>query len=176
MGLLRRLRGASMLIRFGAITLLLTLAVGVVLSSVLSSAITERARQQAESTAIVAVRLGLMPQLTPEDLAHGFDARRLSAVEQSVDGAGSRLRAGGGRLADLDPVALNIFNRDRTVVYSGDHATIGTNSPSDELGAALAGKVVSGFASSADDSATSRAGARQAWWSSTSPTRRSPRP
>jgi diguanylate cyclase (GGDEF)-like protein len=161
MGLLRRVRGASMLIRFGAITLLLTLAVGVVLSSVLSSAITDRARQQAESTVIVAVRLGLMPQLTPEDLAHGFDAGRLSAVERAINGAGSQLRAGGGRLADLDPVALNIFNRDRTVVYSGDHATIGTTSTSEELGAALGGKVVSGFASSADDSATSKAGARQ---------------
>jgi diguanylate cyclase (GGDEF)-like protein len=150
-----------MLIRFGAITLLLTLAVGVVLSSVLSSAITDRARQQAESTVIVAVRLGLMPQLTPEDLAHGFDAGRLSAVERAINGAGSQLRAGGGRLDDLDPVELNIFNRNRTIVYSGDHATIGTTSTSEELGAALGGKVVSGFASSADDSATSKAGARQ---------------
>jgi diguanylate cyclase (GGDEF)-like protein len=161
MRLLRRVRGASMLIRFGAITLLLTLAVGVVLSSVLSSAITERARQQAEWTVIVAVRLGLMPQLTPQDFAHGFDAGRLAAVERAINVAGSRLQAGGGQLDDLDPVELNIFNADRTIVYSGEHDTIGTTSTSGELGDALAGQVVSGFASSTDESPSSETGTRQ---------------
>jgi hypothetical protein len=39
MSLFRRLRGTSLLTRFGAISLLLTLAVGAVLASVLSSAI-----------------------------------------------------------------------------------------------------------------------------------------
>src|SRR3954465_10492034 len=97
MGALRRLRGASMLVRFGAISLLLTLAVGVVLASVLSTAITERARQQAEWTVIVTVRLGLMPQLTPQDLADGFDAERLAAVERAGIAAGAELPAAGTR-------------------------------------------------------------------------------
>src|SRR3954449_13463438 len=141
MGALRRLRGASMLIRFGAISLLLTLAVGVVLASVLSTAITERARQQAEWTVIVSVRLGLMPQLTRQDLADGFDAERLAAVERAVRAAGEKLQAQGTTLDDLDPVELNIFNRDRTIVYSGDHEQIGTTSTSEELDDALAGTV-----------------------------------
>src|SRR4051794_21805455 len=161
MSLLRRVRGASMLIRFGAISLVLTVAVGVVLSYVLSTAITERARQQAEWTVIVAVRLGLMPQLTPADFAHGFDPQRLAAVERSVNAAGSALPHGDGGLDDLDPVELNIFNADRTIVYSGEHEVIGQTSTSDELDDALAGKVVSGFAHTADESATSESGARE---------------
>src|SRR4051812_7325903 len=161
MGALRRLRGASMLVRFGAISLLLTLAVGVVLASVLSTAITERARQQAEWTVIVTVRLGLMPQLTAQDLADGLDAERMAAVERAVGAAGGKLQAQGTSLDDLDPVELNIYNRDRTIVYSADHAWIGRASMSDELDDALAGRVVSGFSHSADESAESETGARE---------------
>ena len=161
MSLLRRLRGASLLVRFGAISLLLTLAVGVVLSSVLSTAISERAREQAEWTVIVAVRLGLMPQLTREDLAEGFDATRLARVEQAIEAAAGNLQSAGRQLDDLDPVELNIFNRDRVVVYSEEHDQIGTTSTSDELHDALAGEVVSGFSSSVDDGEGSEDGARQ---------------
>jgi diguanylate cyclase (GGDEF)-like protein len=161
MSLLRRLRGASMLIRFGAISLLLTLAVGLVLSSVLSSAISERAREQAEWTVIVTVRLGLQPQLTAEDLAEGFDADRLARVEQAIRVAAGNLQAGGRQLDDLDPVELSIFNRDKTIVYSEDHELIGTTSTSDELDEVLAGEVVSGFSSSADDAEGSEDGGRQ---------------
>ncbi|MCW2683441.1 MAG: Diguanylate cyclase protein, partial [Blastococcus sp.] len=77
MRLLRRLRDTSLLARFGAISLLLTIAVGVVLSSVLSTALEDRARQQSEDAALMAVRLGLQPQFTPADLAGGFDGARL---------------------------------------------------------------------------------------------------
>jgi diguanylate cyclase (GGDEF)-like protein len=161
MSLLRRLRGASLLVRFGAISLLLTLAVGVVLSSVLSTAISERAREQAEWTVIVAVRLGLMPQLTREDLAEGFDATRLAGVEEAIEAAAGNLQSAGRQLDDLDPVELNIFNRDRVVVYSEEHDQIGTTSTSDELDDALAGEVVSGFSSAVDDGEGSEDGARQ---------------
>src|SRR3712207_5689844 len=112
MSLLRRLRGASLLTRFAVVSLVLTVAVGAVLSSLLSDAIAERAREQAEWTAIVTVRLGLQPQLTPEDLADGFDAGRLARVEQAVAAAADNFQAEGGQLDDLDPVELNIFNRE----------------------------------------------------------------
>ncbi|MCW2530686.1 MAG: putative signaling protein [Blastococcus sp.] len=161
MSLLRRLRGASMLTRFGAISLLLTLAVGLVLSSVLSTAISERAREQAEWTVIVTVRLGLQPQLTPEDLANGFDAERLAGVERAIEAAAGQLQAGGRQLDDLDPVELTIYNRDRTIVYSEEHKSIGTTSTSHELDAVLNGEVVSGFSSSAGDGAGSENGTRQ---------------
>ncbi|WP_116450797.1 putative bifunctional diguanylate cyclase/phosphodiesterase [Blastococcus litoris] len=160
MRLLRRLRAASLLMRFGVISLVLTVAVGALLSSVLSDAIAERARQQAEWTAIVTVRLGLQPQLTPEDFAQGFDPERLARVERAVAAAGENLQAEGRQLDDLDPVELNIFNRDRTVVYSNEHEHIGSTSTSDELDEVLAGEVVSGFSHSADDSAGSEDGER----------------
>jgi diguanylate cyclase (GGDEF)-like protein len=150
-----------MLTRFGAISLLLTLAVGLVLSSVLSTAISERAREQAEWTVIVTVRLGLQPQLTPEDLANGFDAERLAGVERAIEAAAGQLQAGGRQLDDLDPVELTIYNRDRTIVYSEEHKSIGTTSTSHELDAVLNGEVVSGFSSSAGDGAGSENGARQ---------------
>ena len=66
MSLLRRLRGTSLLTRFAVISLLVTVAVGGVLSSVLSTVIEDRARQQAEDAALMAVRLGLQPQFTPD--------------------------------------------------------------------------------------------------------------
>src|SRR4051794_33900771 len=161
MRFLRRLRDTSLLTRFGVISLVLTVAVGVLLSSVLSRSIAERAREQAEWTVIVTVRLGLQPELTPADLLRGFDPGRLAGVEKAVHSAARNLQANGVRLDDLDPVELKIFNRDRTIVYSDDHDVIGTTSDSDELGDVLRGKVVSGFARSADDGAGSESGRRQ---------------
>jgi diguanylate cyclase (GGDEF)-like protein len=159
MSLLRRLRNTSLLARFGAISLVLTVAVGFVLASVLSNAIAERAREQAEWTAVVTVRLGLQPQLTPRDLADGFDPRRLSAVDEAVEAAKANLH-GGHRLDDMDPVELKIFNRERMIVYSDEEDAIGTVSSSEELDGVLAGEVASGFSHSADDGAGSEDGER----------------
>ncbi|TQN41055.1 diguanylate cyclase (GGDEF)-like protein [Blastococcus colisei] len=162
MSLLRRLRGTSLLTRFGAVSLLLTFAVGAVLSSVLSTAIEERARQQAEDAALMAVRLGLQPLFTPADLAGGFEAGRLADVEDAVDDAAEELGTAGLALAAFDPIELKIFNRERTIVYhSEDPELVGETSGSGELGAALDGYVVSGFAHSADDSAGSEEGTHQ---------------
>ena len=55
------------------------------------TAIEERARQQAEDAALMAVRLGLQPQITPEDLARGFDAGRLAGIEEAVAPMGTAL-------------------------------------------------------------------------------------
>jgi diguanylate cyclase (GGDEF)-like protein len=161
MRLLRRVRGTSLLARFGLVSLVLTVAVGVVLSTVLSNAIAERAREQAEWTVIASVRLGVQPRLTPADLADGFDPAVLSPVESVVNAAADNLQDGGRQLDDLDPVELNIFNRDRTVVYSNEHEHIGETSTSDELDEVLQGNVVSGFSTSATDAAGSEDGGRQ---------------
>jgi diguanylate cyclase (GGDEF)-like protein len=161
MGLLRRLRAPSLLTRFGVISLVLTLAVGYVLSSVLSTAVTERAREQAEWTVLVAVRLGLQPQLTPRDLEQGFDPRRLAPVADAVRGAADDLQAGGRELDDLDPVELKIFDRDGDIVWSDDPDRIGETTDSAEFRAALAGQVVSGFSHSTTDSDDSEIGDRR---------------
>jgi diguanylate cyclase (GGDEF)-like protein len=159
---LRRLRGTSLLMRYGVISLLLTVAAGAVLSSVLSTAIEDRARQQAEDAALMAVRLGLQPQFTPADLADGFDAERLADVEDAVDDAAEEFGTEGHELAAFDPIELKIFNSDRTIVFHSENPElVGETSGSGELGAALGGYVVSGFAHSADDGAGSEDGDRQ---------------
>ncbi len=126
--------------RFGALSLLLTVGVGILLAHVLITAIENRAQEQAEWTVIGTVRLGLQPQLTPADLANGFDPGRLAEVEKAIAQAADNLRDG-SNLGDLDPVALKIFNRDRTIVWADDPALIGRESTSHELGEALDGEV-----------------------------------
>jgi diguanylate cyclase (GGDEF)-like protein len=162
MTLLRRLRSASLLTRFGVISLLVTVAVGAVLSSVLSTVIEDRARQQAEDAALMAVRLGLQPALSRADLALGFDAGRLADVEQAVDEASAEFGTPGHGLAAFDPIELKIFGADRTILYHSENPElVGEVSRSGELGSALEGYVVSGFAHSADDSAASEEGDHQ---------------
>src|SRR5215212_2940287 len=168
MRLLRRLRATSLLTRFAVVSLLVTVAVGAVLSSVLGDAIAERAREQAEATVAVTVRLGLQPQLRLQDLVNGFDPDQLARVERSVDAAAADLDA--GRPTE-DPIELKIFNRERTVVYHSENRdVIGTTSESGELTEALEGAIVSGFAHSADDSGAS--GSRSTSRSSTRARRR----
>lgn len=159
---LRRLRAASLLTRFAALSLLLTVVVGIVLASVLTTVIEDRARQQAEDAALMAVRLGLQPQLSRTDLAGGFDAGRLEDVEQAVDDASDGFGEEGTALAAFDPVELKVFGGDRTILYHSEHPElVGETSTSGELGSALAGYVVSGFAHSSDDSAGSEDGEHQ---------------
>jgi GGDEF domain-containing protein len=155
MEFVRRLRDVSLLARFGVTGLLLTVALGLVLADVLSNAITERARQQAEWTVISSVRLGLQSQLAPADLANGFPAERLAAIEKAVHASAGTIHQDGRQLSDLDPVELNIYNMAGTVVYSDDHRRIGTNSRDDSIRRALRGEVVSGFATDTTDHSTS---------------------
>ena len=154
---LRRLRESSLLVRFGALGLVLTLGVGFVLAQVLSTAIEKRGLEQAEWTVVGTVRLGLQPQLTPGLIATGIDPARMAAVERAIAEAADNLRDGDD-LDDLDPVALKIFNRDRTIVWADDPSLIGRTSSSHELADALTGEVVSGFSHSHDDSSASEVG------------------
>jgi diguanylate cyclase (GGDEF)-like protein len=162
MSLVRRLRGTSLLARFAALSLLLTVAVGIVLTSVLTTVIEDRARQQAEDAALMAVRLGLQPLFSRVDLAGGFPSSRLIDVEEVVDEASDTFGVEGTALAAFDPVELKVFGGDRTILYHSENPElVGETSNSGELGAALDGFVVSGFAHSADDSAGSENGDHQ---------------
>jgi diguanylate cyclase (GGDEF)-like protein len=162
MRLLRLLRGTSLLTRFAAISLLVTIAVGVGLASLLSTVIEDRARQQAEDAALMAVRLGLQPQFSRDDLTDGFPASRLLHVEEVVDDAADQFGTDGQALAAFDPIELKVYSSDRTILYHSESPDlVGETSHSGELGAALDGYVVSGFAHSADDAAGSEDGDRQ---------------
>jgi len=108
------------------------------------------------------VRLGLQPQFTQADLADGFDAGRLARVEEAVDDAAEQFGTVGHKLAAFDPIELKIYAADRTILYHSESPElVGQTSSSGELGAALAGYVVSGFAHSADDGAGSEDGEHQ---------------
>ena len=132
------------------------------LASVLSTVIEDRARQQAEDAALMAVRLGLQPQFTP-----GRPRRRVPRLAADRRGGGRRrrlraVRDGGTALAAFDPVELKVFGPDRTILYHSESPElVGETSQSGELGAALDGYVVSGFAHSADDGAGSEDGEHQ---------------
>src|SRR5689334_13663418 len=106
----RRLRGSGLLARFAVISAVLTVAVGLVLSQVLSSAIAQRAREQAEWTATVTVRMGVQSQFSRSDLANGFDPTRLATVESAVRSAQADLQRKHSAVTDLHPVRLNITN------------------------------------------------------------------
>ena len=144
MDLYVRLRGSSLLARFAAASLVLTVAVGLVLSVALSDLVTDRARQQAESAVVLAVRLGLQPQLRPTDFTDGFDPARLEHVEEALHReAGTEVNS----LDDLDPVTIKMFNRDGLLVYSDQRQLVGKQVDSPDLRAALAGRVLSKFTS-----------------------------
>ena len=162
MRLLRLLRGTSLLTRFAIVSLLVTIAVGAGLASLLTTVIEDRARQQAEDAALMAVRLGLQPQFTRDDLAGGFPASRLLDVEEVVDDAADQFGTGGRTLAAFDPIELKVYGADRTILYHSESPDlVGQTSRSGELGAALDGYVVSGFSHSADDGADSETGGHQ---------------
>jgi diguanylate cyclase (GGDEF)-like protein len=108
------------------------------------------------------VRLGLQPLFSRVDLAGGFPASRLIDVEEVVDEASDQFGMAGTALAAFDPIELKIFGADRTILYHSENPDlVGETSNSGELGAALDGYVVSGFAHSADDGAGSEDGDHQ---------------
>ena len=141
---IRRLRGTSLLTRFGVMSLVLTIIAGVALSVVLDHVISQRARDQAEWAAAVTVRTGLQPQLTATDFSAGFDPDRLRHVEAVlVDARDAMSRS----LDDLIPVTIKMFDRDGFLIYSDQRNLIGRRSDSTDFREAMAGAVVSKFTS-----------------------------
>ncbi|MGY1744688.1 putative bifunctional diguanylate cyclase/phosphodiesterase [Blastococcus sp. SYSU D00695] len=159
MALLRRLVPRSLLARFAVLGAVLTVGLGVVLYGAHSAAISERAREQAERTVVVTVRLGLQPLMTAVDLTEGIDPELLAHVADTVRSS-ARDRGGDG-LAALDPVELKVYDRTGRVVFADDGALVGTRSTSDELQEALAGEVVSEFSSDTTDDDASHGGDRR---------------
>ena len=84
----------------------------------LGTAIEDRARQQAEDAALMAVRLGLQPQFS-RTTSPVASASRLIDVEE-VDAASDQFGTAGETLAAFDPIELKIFGRDRTILYHSE--------------------------------------------------------
>ena len=145
MRLVRPRRGSGLLARFAVISAVLTAVVGLVLSHVLSASIVQRATQSAEWTVVVAVRMGIEPRLTVQDLENGFDPRRLVPVTKAVAAAAADLQDGGFQGAQLSGVKLKIFNRSAELVFADDRSLIGRRSLGGDVERALEGEIVSAF-------------------------------
>ena len=127
----------SLLTRFGVLSLVLVLAIGLVAAEVLHRAIRDRATSDAVRTAVVAARVGLLPDLEVADLQHGstpLDAARRTHLSQRLDHS----------VSEDGLASFMLWNPQRWVVHSDRSDLIGRQFPmTHELEDAFAGETVS---------------------------------
>ena len=121
-----KLRGrVSLLTRFGVITLVLVVVLGVVLGSLLQRSLKNRSIGDAVRTAEVALNIGVRPVLRPSDLQHDYlplpAPRRTSLDATLVDS-----------LSRNNIVRLKIWNRQHFVVWSDNARLLQRWFPGDE--------------------------------------------
>ena len=110
---------------------------GLVLANYIGNQIHDRTLRSSVQAADLTVRLGIEPHLTHAALAHGLPAAQAKALDDAVRGLAP---------GDLHVARIQIWNEDRTIVYSTDSALIGHGAegePSSELGKALQGATAS---------------------------------
>jgi diguanylate cyclase (GGDEF)-like protein len=118
--------------RFGVVSLVPVVLIGLVLAHFISDQVHKRALAEARKSAVLVARVGIQPLLTPSQIEHGLDTRQLAALNRA-------LRAGA---TEADVARIKIWNRKHEVVYSDDRKLIGRKlPPSDELEEAFAGEI-----------------------------------
>ena len=143
----RRLR-LSLLGQFSLLSLVLIVALGLVLASVLESQIERRALANAEQLARVTAQVGVAPLLVTRDLRTPMSQLRLSQLD-------TELRQSGLEAVGFERV--KIFNSRGDLVYSDDRKLIGRNDiGSDNLREALGGGFVSEIEHGMDDNGRGR--------------------
>jgi diguanylate cyclase (GGDEF)-like protein len=127
------LRRPSLLTKFSVLSLLVIVALGLGVGSVLHDRIERRALLEATQLAETMTKLGLQPILLPGDLVAGKGEAHLDALDEQL------------RLRDVDELGilrLKVFNADGVIVYSDERAIVGEAHPdSPGVRDALAGKV-----------------------------------
>jgi diguanylate cyclase (GGDEF)-like protein len=127
------MRGTSLLTRFAILSAILIALLGVVLAFLIGRDVRERALDQAEASAALIARLGILPLLAPSDLESGLAPRTL----ERLDGALRTARA-------EDVTRIKVWSSDGTVVYSDERSLVGRSFPLDgALGKALEGEISS---------------------------------
>jgi diguanylate cyclase (GGDEF)-like protein len=129
-------RSMSLLARFGIASAVLLAMVGLALAQGLAELIGERARNQAEQTAVVAVGLGIAPRLEPSDFGSVIDGAERKLLDRAM---AESIFAQDGYHA----LQLKIFNTSGTVIYSDRDEIIGETHESANLQAAIDGELVS---------------------------------
>ena len=125
-----RWRKLGLLGHFSVVSLVLIAVLGVALAQLLRSQIDNRALRNAEQSAEQVARIGIQPQLSPEDLERGLAPQRLRDLDAAV-----REDLSTGNLA-----GLRVWNRDGRVVYADEGTLVGQQlQPSEGLRTALNG-------------------------------------
>ena len=121
------------------------MVLGLVLANYLGNQIHDRTLHSSVQAADLTVRLGIEPHLTRDALGHGLPAAQARALDDAVRGLAP---------GDLHVARIQIWNEQRTIVYSTDSALIGHGAegqPAPELSEALQGATASEVISNRGD-------------------------
>jgi len=125
-GAVARIRRISLLTRFGVISLVLVVALGVVLGQRLQQTLERRTLDDAVRSAEVAANVGIKQLVTPDDLDHDFvplSEDRRAALDESL----------GSSLSKNGIVRLKLWNRQHWIVYSDNPRLVNRWFPGDDL-------------------------------------------
>ena len=127
------LRRPSLLTKFSVLSLLVIVALGIGVGSMLQERIERRALLEATKLGETMTLLGMQPILLPGDLAAGQNEAHVDALDEQL------------KLRDLDTLGilrLKVFNADGVIVYSDERGIVGEAHPeSPGVRRALTGKV-----------------------------------
>ena len=121
----------SLLAKFGLISALPILALGLVLSHILEVFVRERAILTARQSIEAAARVGVQPHIRGVDLSEGFSEIEYERLDTLLHGEVLLEGAAG---------EYKIWNRDLEVVYSADRSELGSKGAGEHLVSALAGR------------------------------------
>ena len=142
---LERVRRPSLLARVAAVSLVLVVALGLLLSQLLASMIAGRALQAAKESAVLTTTIAIQPLLTRQDLAGGLPPAKVAALDRAVHGSRD-----GTELA-----RIKIWHEDGELLYLADPHTAALPAPdaepSDELAEALEGHIEAEVVTTADE-------------------------
>ncbi len=142
---LEGVRRPSLLVRVAAVSLVLVVVLGVLLSQVLATMISRRALAAAKDAAVLTTTIAVQPLLTEADLAEGLPPAKVRALDRAVRGS----RQG------TEIARIKIWNVEREVTYVADPHTaavpLADSGPSHELAEALEGEVEAEIISSSDE-------------------------
>ena len=122
----------SLLTKFGIVSALAIITLGLVLSQILEGFVRDRAILTAKQSIEAAARVGVQPHITEGDLRRGFTASRYAKLQEVL---------GGEVLLDGTVAEYTIWNGDLETVYSADASKVGESAGrAASLEAALAGR------------------------------------
>ena len=128
------MRGASLLVRFAVVSLVLVVLLGVLMAQLLASMIAARGLQSATDAAVLTTTIAVQPLLTANDFTRELPADKVAALDRMVQGS----RAG------TEIARIKIWHGKKLLYTADPHTRTPASTgegPSDELAEALAGEI-----------------------------------